>query len=108
MENIGSLTEFKKLIEANDMALAYFSHDRCSVCKVLLPKVKELLATDFPKVQLAYCNIEQVPETAAQNSVFTAPTLLIFVQGKEYMRFSRNVGLEPLAETIARPYKMLF
>ena len=90
------------------MVLAYFSHDRCSVCKVLLPKVKDLLTSDFPKVKMAYCDIEQVPETAAQNSVFTAPTLLIFVQGKEYMRFSRNVGLDPLAQTIARPYGMLF
>ena len=108
MQNIGSFTDFKLLIESNDMVLAYFSHERCSVCKVLLPKVKGLLASDFPKVKMAYCDIEQVPETAAQNSVFTAPTLLIFVQSKEYMRYSRNVGLDPLAQTIARPYKMLF
>lgn len=90
------------------MVLVYFSHNRCSVCKVLLPKVQDLLATDFPKVQMAYCNIEQAPEPAAQNSVFNAPTLLIFVQGKEYMRFSRNVGLIPLAQAIERPYGMLF
>lgn len=108
MQNIGSLTDFELLLKSHDMVLAYFSHDRCSVCKVLLPKVKALLANDFPKMKMSYCDIDQVPETPAQNSVFTAPTILIFVQGKEYMRFSRNVGLDSLAQTIARPYGMLF
>lgn len=108
MQNIASLTDFEQLVKSNDMVLAYFSHDRCGVCKVLLPKVKALLKSDFPKVKMAYCDIEQVPEAAAQNAVFTAPTILIFVQGKEYMRYSRNVGLDPLAQTIARPYGMLF
>ena len=108
MQNIGSITDFEQLVQTTDMVLAYFSHDSCSVCKVLLPKVKALLKRDFPEVKMAYCNIEQVPEASAQNSVFTAPTLLIFVQGKEYMRYSRNIGLDQLSQTIARPYEMLF
>lgn len=108
MENIVSLADFKLLLKSNAMVLTYFSHDRCSVCKVLLPKVKALLANDFPKVKMAYCDIEKVPESAAQNSVFTAPTILIFVEDKEHVRFSRNVGLDQLAQTIQRPYQMLF
>ena len=108
MESIGTIAEFEDFISSNDMVVGYFSHDKCSVCKVLLPKIKALIHQDFPKAKLVYCDIEKEPALAAQNRVFTAPVVLVFVQGREYVRYSRNIGLNQLAQSIARPYKMLF
>lgn len=108
MKNIQSLQEWEKLISSKAIVVGYFSHDKCNVCTVLLPKVEQLVLQDFPKVELAYCNIEHAPELAAQQSVFTAPAIVIFVEGKESVRYSRNIGLTPLAQSITRPYQMLF
>ena len=108
MKIIKTIKEFEQLKKQEDILLTYFSHDRCNVCKVLLPKVKDLVNKDFPRVNLAHCNTEHAPELAAQNSIFTAPAIIIFVQGKEYKRISRNIGLMELAQYISRPYQMVF
>ncbi|MGQ1785041.1 MULTISPECIES: thioredoxin family protein [unclassified Saccharicrinis] len=107
MIDIRSAQGLKEVLSTNDFVLGYFSHDKCTVCKALLPKVEQLIASDFPKVKLAYCNIEHAPRLAAHAGVFTAPTLILYVQEKEYVRYSRNIGLDQLAQSIARPYHML-
>ncbi|MCT4647706.1 MAG: thioredoxin family protein [Carboxylicivirga sp.] len=88
--------------------LKYFSHDRCSVCKVLLPKIKHLLRTEFPRMEFQYINIEEEPQEAAKYNVYSAPTILVFFEGKEYYRFGRSISLKQLDEAIRRPYRLLF
>ncbi|WP_255434152.1 co-chaperone YbbN [Carboxylicivirga sp. M1479] len=88
--------------------LKYFSHQRCSVCKVLKPKIEELLKAKFPKVKFEYVDIELEPSVAADHQVFTAPTILVFFEGKEYYRFARNLSIEQLESSISRPYQLLF
>lgn len=94
-------------LNKNTAVLVYFSHDACNVCKLLKPKVEVLLAEQFPKMKMLYVNTHQQPEIAAQYKVFTAPTILIFFEGKEHFRFSRNVSIGQLREAIERPYSML-
>lgn len=88
--------------------LKYFSHDRCNVCKVLLPKIKELIEAKYPLLKLEYINIEENPQVAAEHQVFTAPTTLVFFDDKEYYRFARNLSIQQLDEAIERPYNLLF
>ena len=108
METISSLDEFQKLYTENKITLAYFSHESCQVCHVLLPKVKRLLEVNFSKAKLIYCNTEKTAEVAAQNRIFTVPSILIFVDGKESYRLSRNISIPVLSQTISRPYQMMF
>jgi len=93
---------------SNKAILRYFSHDKCNVCKVLLPKIKELLNDQFPQMQFEYINIEEKPIIAANHQVFTAPTILVFFENKEYYRFTRNMSINQLKEAIERPYNLLF
>ncbi|MCG8578415.1 MAG: thioredoxin family protein [Bacteroidales bacterium] len=88
--------------------LKYFSHSNCSVCKVLKPKVQLLLSEKFPKMNFEYVDIEKQPAIAAENQVFTVPTLLIYFEGKEYYRFARNVSIGQLKDAIERPYQLLY
>ena len=88
--------------------LKYFSHSNCSVCKVLKPKVQLLLSEKFPKMYFEYVDIEKQPAIAAENQVFTVPTLLIYFEGKEYYRFARNVSIGQLKDAIERPYQLLY
>jgi thioredoxin 1 len=47
-------------------------------------------------------------EVAAQNRVFAAPTVLVFFESQETFRFSRNIGLTELEESLKRPYSVMF
>lgn len=105
---VKSYDEFLSFVEKETAVLAYFSTNACSVCKVLKPKVEELLQAEFPNIKLLYIQSDKQPEVAAQNRVFAAPTLLVFFDGREHIRKSRNIGISELQQEISRPYSMLF
>ena len=105
---IQSFEEFLKLKDTEPALLAYFSTEACNVCKVLKPKVAELIQTEYSKIKLIYIKSDKLTEVAAQNQVFAAPTILVFLEGREYIRKSRNIGIGELGREIERPYSMMF
>lgn len=106
-QKINSQEDFQKQKE-EPVTLAYFSTEACSVCHVLKPKVEQLIKAKFPKIKLAYIKSDEQPDIAAANQVFTAPTLLVFFEGREYIRKSRNIGISELEQEISRLYSMIF
>ena len=104
---IVNLSDFNSLMNKNAV-LFYFSQKKCNVCKVLKPKVEALVKDEFPKIELYYIDTENFPEIAAQNSIFTVPVILIYFNGKEFFRESRNISISELKTTISKPYKILF
>jgi len=107
-QNIYSREEFSALLSTHPAVLAYFSTPDCSVCKVLKPKVKELLASDFPEVRFVYIDCIQHPDIAAQQNVFAVPTIVVFFDGRETIRKSRSFGIGELHDSLVRPYQLLF
>lgn len=108
MKGIYTLESLEELMSDMRGVLLYFSNDMCSVCKVLKPKVIELLKEQFPQIETRYVDIDKSPLLSGQHRVFTIPTILIFFDGKEQTRFSRNISLQQLAEAIERPYSNVF
>lgn len=108
MNTIQSIVHFHQVVKEEAAVLVYFSHEQCNVCKVLKPKVKDLLEEKFPKMRMYYCDTIIQSEVAAQNRVFAVPTVLVFFDGRETFRFSRNIGLGELEQSVARPYSMIF
>ncbi|MCF7803107.1 MAG: thioredoxin family protein [Candidatus Marinimicrobia bacterium] len=106
--NIESLQDLQRQIQNSSAGLFYFSTSDCNVCKVLKPKVEELLSQSFPKMEFYYIDCEAYPDVAAQFQVFTVPTLIAYFDGREAFRKSRSVGIQELASAIQRPYTMLF
>jgi thioredoxin-like negative regulator of GroEL len=101
-------TSLQTTLRSEKAILLYFSHHQCSVCKVLQPKIEVLLKQAFPRMQFKYINTMENPEVAASFQVFAAPTVLLYFDGKEHARFSRNMGLDELKTAIERPYQILF
>jgi thioredoxin-like negative regulator of GroEL len=108
MESIYNLELLKEKVAGEEGLLIYFSNESCSVCKVLRPKVSELLSHRFPKLSSYYVDIDKSPLLSGQYRIFTIPSILIFFQGKEYFRFSRSFGLHQLLEAIEKPYYAVF
>ena len=100
--------ELKSTLEKEDAVLVYFSHEQCNVCKVLKPKIANLLKESFPEIKLFYSDTVMTPEIAGQNNVFTVPTIICYFGGKETYRKSRNIGIVELENQIERPYNMIF
>ena len=105
---IKSLEEYNELVESELALLVYFSTDECNVCKVLKPKVGELIKDQFSEIKLFYVNLNQSPEIAAQNRIFAVPTIQIIFDRREFIRKSRNFGLDELKAEIDRPYQLMF
>ncbi|MCD6598486.1 MAG: thioredoxin family protein [Bacteroidales bacterium] len=105
---INSEKEFEEAKVNAEAGLFYFSHDDCNVCKVLKPKVHDLLIEDFPKVKMFYVNIHKTPEISGQNSIFAVPTILVSFDRRELFRRSRNIGIEELRSLIGKPYELFF
>lgn len=99
-----SIPQVDRFIAENQLAFLYISRSNCSVCHSLLPQVKELM-TAFPEIKLGHILADDVEEIAGRFSVFTVPVLLLFVDGKEYVREARIVHMDLLAEKIQRIYE---
>ena len=95
-------------VEAHPMCALYFTTPDCAVCKVLKPKLIDMLGEEFPKIAFAEVDCSLSPALAAGNSVFTVPTLVVFTLGKESLRKSRSFGLGALASELERPYFLVF
>lgn len=108
MKTIESLEQFTNYVNGNQGLLAYFSHDKCNVCKTLKPKLSEEFTKHFPLIEQVYVDVEKLPDLAAQQSVFTVPVILIFFEGRETFRKARNVGIDELLNLVDRPYQLLF
>jgi len=107
-DTVEELGQLQNLLKKEKALVVYFSHEQCNVCKVLKPKVAQMLKKHFPKVKMVYADTMKSPEIAGQNRIFAVPTIVGFIEGKEYFRKSRSIGINELAQIIERPYQMLF
>lgn len=86
------------------LSFLYISQPNCSVCVGLQPQIARMLK-NFPEIEKAEINTQEVPEIAGHLSIFTVPVLLLFVNGKEYIREARIVHTDALYEKIAHLYE---
>lgn len=108
MKDLSLQEEYDDFVKGNSASLVYISTPACSVCKVLKPKIVELIKLKFPKIKMGYVDSQKLPEVAAQNRIFSVPTIIIYFDGKEFIRKSRNIGLAEFCIELERPYKMFF
>ncbi len=106
--DIMDINDIQNLIEVKPAVLIYFFNDTCAPCKILRPKVQEMVETDFPNMDFQLVNTEKHTGIAAQFGVFASPTLLVFFEGKEYIRESKNISISELHDKIERIYNMVF
>jgi len=86
----------------------YFSAQMCGVCKSLKPKVSELMQTKFPLL-VAYSNDTALhPELAAQLGIYSNPSLIVYLKGKEVLRESRSFSILDIEKRIERIYNLIF
>ncbi|MFW5785962.1 MAG: thioredoxin family protein [bacterium] len=103
-----NLQELNVWVTREDAVLLYATTTDCSVCKVLKPKVRELLSERFPKIDFVDVEVDVDPDVGRTYEVLSVPTVIAFFAGKEHFRKVRVFGIEELAEAIERPYELMF
>lgn len=102
-----SLETLQNSIREEVGVLVYFSGENCNVCHALRPKFKELFDKEFPLIKQVYLDAEENAEIAMHYQVLSVPTMLVFLDGREFVREGRAVSLYQLSQKVTRPYNMM-
>ncbi|MGX7245464.1 thioredoxin family protein [Enterococcus quebecensis] len=103
MEKLQTIQEVTTFVRENHLVFLYVSQEDCSVCHVLQPKLTELLKK-YPEIELREVEAHKVKEISAEYLIFSAPTMLFFVDGKEYIREGKFVQFKKLDAQIEHIY----
>jgi thioredoxin-like negative regulator of GroEL len=102
-----TLEFINQTLSTHDAVMLYFSAPACSVCHALKPKLTEAVMENFPTFVIESIDISETPEIASHFSVFAIPTVLIFFQGREFLRKSRHMSVGEVIDAIERPYHLM-
>jgi len=102
------LTGIKETIREKPAVGLYFSAPTCNVCHALKPKLFEALQTNFSELELISIDISEDQAVAANYNVFAIPTLVVFLDGREFIRKTRHMSVDAVVREIERPYKIMF
>lgn len=98
MESITNYEKWQEVVQHEKHLLLFVKTTNCSVCEGLFPQIGALEGdTSIP---FYVANAAEVPELAGQLSLFTAPIVLLFKDGKEFARFARFVPVQKVIEKL--------
>ena len=102
-----TLEELQETIRTKVGVLLYFSGENCNVCHALRPKFKEAFDKNFSKLDQIYLDAHDNLDISVHYQVFSVPTMIIFMDGREFAREGRSVSIHQLVEKLRRPYGMM-
>ena len=82
---------FHSIIGGDETVLIDFWATWCGPCRMQAPILDALDAEVGDKVKICKVDVDQMPEIAAQNGVFSIPTLMTFRKGEA---LAKRVGLQ--------------
>jgi len=101
------LNTIENTLQTRPAVMLYFSAPTCNVCHALKPKLVEAVENNFDTMEIISVDISETPEIASHYSVFAIPTLIVFLDGREFLRKSRHMSVGEVIEAIRRPYEIM-
>ncbi len=100
------LSETAEWIAGNSLALLVLTTPDCGVCNAIKPKLAEM-SDRYELLELRYVDVASAPEAAGTYNVFAVPVVILFVHGRETVRFARHFGIGELEEAVSRYASLL-
>jgi thioredoxin-like negative regulator of GroEL len=104
---MNTIENIEKTIKENMAVMLYFSAPTCNVCHALKPKLLEAIEKNFEAFEIVSVDVSKEQNIAAHYSVFAIPTVLIFLDGREFVRKSRHMSIDEVIAEIKRPYEIM-
>ena len=101
MKHLTTIADIEQTLEDNRLCLFFIKTPDCGVCDVMLDKVGKL-AESFSSLCSYYTDISEEPLIAGRFLVYSGPTVLLMMEGKEVYRGVQFINLEELKQTISR------
>ena len=102
-----TIENINNTIKENLCVMVYFSAPTCNVCHALKPKLLEALDENFKEFKVESVDISVEEDIAPHFGVFAIPTVLIFLDAKEFLRKSRHMSVSDVINEIKRPYEIM-
>ena len=102
-----TIQNIQNTIKENLAVLVYFSAPTCNVCHALKPKLLDALESNFKDFKVQSVDISVEEDIAPHFGVFAIPTVLVFLDGKEFLRKSRHMSVDEVICEIQRPYEIM-
>jgi len=67
----------------------------------------EAIEKNFKEFKIISIDVSVEQDIAAHYSVFAIPTVLIFLDGREFIRKSRHMSVDEVVREIQRPYEIM-
>ncbi len=87
--------DLKKWTRERPLCIVQFGAKTCMPCAAIRKKLEQWVSTR-PAAEYVYVPIEEFPDVAAAESVFTVPTVQVLVQGRLTLRESGCFSLEEM------------
>jgi len=104
---MNTIEDIEQSIKENMAVMLYFSAPTCNVCHALKPKLLAAIESNFKEFEIISVDVSQSQDVAAHFNVFAIPTLLIFLDGREFVRKSRHMSVDEVVAEIKRPYDIM-
>ena len=102
-----TIENINNTIKENIAVMVYFSAPTCNVCHALKPKLLEEIDKNFSEFKVESVDISVDEDIAPHFGVYAIPTVLIFLDGKEFVRKSRHMSVGEVIGEIKRPYEIM-
>ena len=92
MKHLTNIQDIEQTIAENRLCLFYIKAPDCGVCNVMLDKVGQVADT-FPSLCSFYTDIIEEPLIASRFLVYSGPTVLLLMDGKEVYKSLLSIAV---------------
>ena len=101
MKHITIINDIEQTLNYHRLCLFYIKTPDCGVCNVMLDKVGRI-AKKHKCLETFYADITEEPLIAGRFLVYSGPTVLLMLDGKEIYRSSQFIDLYELERQIIK------
>lgn len=95
MKEVTDITQLKATIAEEEIVLLLIKSKNCSVCDAVYEQLQPFLK-ELNQVKGIFVSSDKVPAVSGEFLAFTAPTVILFIEGKEIAKQSRFISYEKI------------
>ena len=101
MLHLTNINDIEQIVYDHRLCLFYVKAPDCGVCNIMLDKVGRM-TENHPKLEAFYTDITEEPLVAGRFLVYSGPTVLLLLDGKEVYRSSGFIDIMELERKIVQ------